>query len=175
MDKDFYKDIYQEFENNKQKFIDAEVPAVKTMDRYRGQPLNPEQFEYYELPAIFIERSIAWERDGQVYNGVLLLRFHVVMEPTWDTSNIGTNNEDGLNYGTFLDCTREVLDNMRRPYISTLFRTSDEPVDTGVIVYETLGYQCMYYGNTTIDPHYEDTPAPENVKILGRQAKTKKV
>lgn len=175
MDKDLYNDLYQEFESNKQKFIDAGVPHVKFMERYRGQPLNPQQFEYYDLPAIFIERSIAWERDGQVYNGVLLLRFHIVYEPTWDTSNISTNKDEGMKYYAFVDCVREVLDNFRRAYISTMYRTSDEPVDTGVILYETLGYQCMYYSNTQIDPHFEDSPVPDNVKVIGRQPKTKRV
>jgi hypothetical protein len=161
MDKQLFLDLYQAFDDNKQEFINAGVPPIAFIDRFRGQPLNPEQFEYYALPAIFIERNITWAREGQVYNGTLNLGFHLVIEPTWDQSNIATNKDAGMKYFTLLDKVREVLDNFRAGYVSALFRTQDDTIDAGVILYERLGYQCIYYGDTKIEPAYNDEPYSE--------------
>lgn len=173
MDKQLFLDLYEAFENAAPAFNVAGVKPVKFLDRYRGQPLNPEQFEYYDLPAIFIDRSVVWSREGQVYNGTLQLRFHCVTDPTWDTSNIATNKEAALEYFNWLDKVREVLDNFRACYCSSLFRTTDEAIDTGVVLYEVLGYQCEYYGSTKINPTYESA-YPESVKITGRNLLTRR-
>lgn len=165
MDKQLFLDLYTAFENAKQEFTDAGLKPVMFLDRYRGQPLNPEQFEYYDLPAIFIERSVAWAREGQTYNGTLQLRFHCVTDPTWDVSNISTGKAAGLEYFNWLDKVRETLDNLRVEYCSSLFRTSDEAIDTGGVMYEVLGYQCEYYDTTRIDPDY-DSAYPETLKIM---------
>ena len=58
--------IYRTFEANNSLLTDAGLQPVGTIDLYRGQPLNPEGFEYYEIPALFIDYSIAWERQGRV-------------------------------------------------------------------------------------------------------------
>lgn len=173
MDKDLYKDLYQAFEDAKADFITAGVPPIAIIDRFRGQPLNPEQYEYYPLPAIFIERSTEWLREGNVYNGITQLGFHLVTEPTWDTSSISTNKDAGLEYFDLVDQVRIVLDGFRKSYISSFFRTKDDPIDTGVVMYERLGYQCIYYANTPLKPNYADSNYGNDVQILGRKVKTR--
>jgi len=172
MDKDLIKALYEAFEDEKQSFIDAGVKPIATIDRYRGQPLNPEQFEYYELPALFFQRPVSWEREGNVYNGLILFTFHLVTDPTWEASNIATNKDAGLKYYTLVDKVREVLDNFKTAFTGTMFRTQDSEIDTGVVMYDTLGYQCEYYGTTKIKPVYDESSyEPEGLRILGRHLK----
>lgn len=168
MDKDFLINLYQAFEDAKADFEAKGVKPVAVIDRFRGQPLNPEQFEYYDLPALFIEYTIQWERVAQVYNGVVAFGFHLVTEPTWDVSNISTNKEEGMKYYTLVDCVREVLDNFRKPYISVLQRTRDEVMDAGVIFYQRLGYEAKYYPTTRVDPSFGESSYDNTVQVIGR-------
>lgn len=139
-------ELYAAFEGAKPAFLSAGVPAIEMLDRYRGQPLNPEQFEYYPLPAIFISRAATWARDaGQAYNAILSLDFHLVADATWDTNSLASNHVEALGYLKLIREVRRVLDNFSSERVSNLMRTGDREVDTGVVVYEVLSYECQYY------------------------------
>lgn len=150
------KALYDEFAAKAAAFTAQGVLPIATIDRYRGQPMNPEQFEYYELPALFIERSIKWERVNKVYNGVMELNFHLVSEPTWEASNIATNAEEGLKYYRLLAMVRSVLDNFKFKDTSTFERTIDHPIESGVVMYDVIGYYCEYYDQGIIGPVYDE-------------------
>lgn len=172
MDAAYFTSLYQAFADAESKFTTAGVPPVAFIDRYRGQPLNPEQYEYYPLPAIFIQRRAKWEKKGNFYDAQWELNFHIVTEPTWDTSNIATNKEEGLKYFTFLDCVREVLDNFKTETTGSMTRTEDEVIDSGVTVYEALGYECPYYSMAKVGVQYA-SEYPEDMTVMGRKLKTK--
>lgn len=172
MDKQFFIDIDQAFKNAAPDFTAAGVKPIAFIDRFRGQPLNPEHFEYYELPAIFIQRTIKWEREGREYNANMELKFHLVTEPTWDMANISPNRDSGLQYYTFLDQVRNVLDNFKVLYMSSLFRDEDVDMDSGVVFYDILGYKCLYYGDSSLKPEYEsDYSDTTNLNITARNNK----
>ena len=163
MDKDFFKDIKAAIDDKAALFTDEGMKPIAFIDRFRGQPLNPELFEYYPLPAIFIQRKIKWKREGSLYNCTAMLSFNVVTDPTWDVSSIAPNQNDGLNYFNFLDKVREVLDNFDSPYTSTMERVEDDDVDAEVVFYDVLTYQCEYYANTKLKPRTESVYNPSLV------------
>lgn len=166
MDKRFFQDIAQAFKDAEPAFIAAGVKPIAMIDRYRGQPMNPEQFEYYPLPAIFIQRGTKWERVGRHYNAKMKLQFHIVSDPTWDTSSIATNRDEGLQYFSFLDQVRYVIDNFKSIYTGTMFRDEDDDVDSGVVFYDVLSYQCDYYGNSDLKPQYESNYDADTMAII---------
>ena len=165
MDAQFFLDLHQAFEDQASIFTAAGVQPVAIIDRFRGQPQNPEQFEIFPLPAIFVQRSAAWTREGKTYKADWSLIFHTVYDATWETSSISTNKEEGLKYYTWLDKVREVLDNFSTAFTGTLFRTEDETIETGVVNYEALGYSCQYYGSTAIGTQYE-SHYPDDLKLV---------
>lgn len=174
MDKRLFQDIDQAFKDAAEIFEAAGVKPIAFIDRFRGQPLSPEKFEYYDLPALFIQRNIKWERVGRHYNAKAQLRFHLVADPTWDTSSISTNRDEALEYFTLLDQVRNVLDNFKTEYTSTLFRDEDDEMDADVVFYDVLGYVCDYYGNSDLKPGYESNYDTDTVAtITGRQIKMK--
>ncbi|HMI03072.1 MAG TPA: hypothetical protein VK541_11355 [Pedobacter sp.] len=136
--------IYNAFEQNRALFEALELPPVEHIDKMRGQPLNPEQFEYYPQPAIFIGWKIAWTKAGKFWNGLLTLEFHVVTDPTWDTSNISTSKAEGLKNVLYHTVVRYVLDDLESENTGKLQRIDEEPLDTGVVNYNVLRYQCSY-------------------------------
>ncbi|OSZ79288.1 hypothetical protein CAP35_13830 [Chitinophagaceae bacterium IBVUCB1] len=175
MTKQFFLDIKQAFIDAEADMLAAGMPTIKYIDRFRGQPLNPEQYEYYPLPAIFIQSKIVWTLEGRVYNASVDFTFHIVTDPTWDTSSVAANQSTGLNYYTFLDKVREVLDNLRVEYMSTLFRTEDDTIDADVVFYDTLGYRAAYYAENMMLPKTESVYNPNMIAVQTNRQLRKKV
>lgn len=152
--------LYQAFEDSKPDFTAAGLEPVAFIDRFRGQPLNPEQYEYFPLPAIFIGRSIQWVQAGNVYNGALMLDFHLVSEPTWEMSNISTNREEGLKYYRWVNQVRKVLDKFSSEETANLQRSNDREIDTGVTIYEVIAYTTTLYA----PEDEQEYTTPENLE-----------
>lgn len=166
MDKGMILALYTHFEAQEADYIADGLKPVKYIDKYKGQPLNPEQFEYYDLPAIFISRKTLWTLEGASYKADVAWAFHIVTEPTWETSNIAANKEDGLEYFDFIEKVRETLDAFKTDYTGTMFRTEDDEMDTGVIVYELLGYKSEYYATSKLSKKY-DSEYPTDITFEG--------
>lgn len=173
MNSKLFLDICTAFKDAAPAFITAGVKPVAFIDRFRGQPLNPEQFEYYELPAMFLQSKIDWVRTGRNYNATLKLSVHLVTEPTWDMSSIASNQEEGLKYYRYVEQVRNVFDNLQTAQTGTFFRDTDENVDAGVVFYDILGYEVPYYEASTINPVYEEDEDPDmDVDITDRDIVT---
>ena len=166
-----FKKIYEVFEANKALFEDLGLEPIKHIDRFRGQPLNPAQFEYYDLPAMFIERRLVWNKVGKSYQGKLSLGFHVVTDATWDTSNISTDSEAGLKNVMYHTLVQYLLDDLESENTSKMSRVDNEPVDTGVVIYEMLRYECNYYDPMYTGPEYAEAMI-EKLNLVGRLKKT---
>jgi hypothetical protein len=160
MDHIFVNALYAAFAAKEEKFTEAGYPPVRHIDKMRGQPLNPEQFEGFELPAVFFGMRCEWEQQGKLYNGNMTIDFHVVQDATWEISSIATNNQEGLKQINFLQLVRYVLDNLSSPVTSKLKRFAENPVDSGVTIYDMLTYTCTYSDRTIIGtvPTVEVTP-----------------
>ena len=152
MDKLFIKAVYDAFTAAAETFTDMELPPVAHIDKFRGQPLTPEQFELFELPAVFIAMRCNWVKSGRSYNGEMVVDFHIVQDATWETSNIATNLDEGLKQIDFLTACRRVLDNLTSPNTGKLNRITDNQMDTGVSIYDVLTY-----GGTYSDPVISET------------------
>lgn len=168
MDKYVLKAIYQAFEDRKQEFIDAGLPPVALVARYRGQPQNPAQFEYFPCPALFVEVRIDWQRDGRTYTGTELINFHLVTKPTWDDSSLATNMDEGLKYYDLLALVRDVLDNFSHERTGTMMRTQDHNIEDEVVGYDVLGYKCLYYDQYGKGPDYGEA-TPEGIELENLQ------
>lgn len=167
---DLFLKIYQAFEDNKGLFEALGLKPVTHIDKYRGQPLNPAQFEYFDLPAIFIGRRTIWTKQGRIYHGSPQLDFHVVTDATWDTSNISTNKEEGLKNVMYHTLIHYVLDDLESENTGKLKRLDDEPVDTGVVNYEVLKYECSYQDPMQSGREYVDGMI-EKLKLNGKLVK----
>lgn len=137
--------VYEVFAANQQLFIDAGLQPIRTVDKFRGQTTQPEKFEYYPIPAIFIFWRTKWEKEGKIYVGKTQLDFHVVNDEPSDTASIFTNYEEALKETFFYKSVQKVLDNLEAEGISKLVRSDDLTVDTGVVCYNILSYTTTIY------------------------------
>ena len=139
------KDLYTAFATAAPLFTAAGLPPVALLDRYRNQPLEPEQFEYFPVPAIFIGRATQWQRSGNCWNGDLMLDFHLVYDATGETDSLSTNLNDALRYYEWERLVRRVLDGVKLEPLGGLERYADRDVDTGITTYTVLSYRAIYY------------------------------
>ena len=163
MDK-FIKALNQKFADNQAAFTDAGLPFVKTIDKFRNQPLNPEAFEYFELPAIFVNRSIQWVKEGKYYTGLMTVEFHVVQDATWPTESFSSTIDDGLKQYIFLNIVRALLDDFESENTSKLQRSTETPVDADVSIYDVISYTCNYYEPLPAGKQYIDA-AGDNLNL----------
>lgn len=136
-------------------FTEIGLTPIKHIDRFRGQPLNPEQFEYYELPALFYGWNKKWEKKGGYYTGEVELTLHLVTLPTWETSNVSTNYEEGLRSILYEMVVHAILDGLESESTGKMIRTEDNEIDTGVVNYMTIGYKLPYYDSATQTEYIE--------------------
>lgn len=155
----FFISVYDAFDAAKSKFTDIGLKPIVHIDRYRGQPEDPTQFEYFPLPALFIDWSVKWEKAGlrKSYEGVLNLEFHLLTDATWDTANISTNRDAGLESVLHLSIVRNILDGIKSPNTGPMTRSDETPVGTEVTNYHLLKYTA---------PYYDRSGEPEYIEVL---------
>lgn len=150
----FFISVYDAFDAAKPVFTELDIKPVLHIDKYRGQPVDPTQFEYFELPALFIDWKMSWERAGRTYKGTVNLDFHLLTDATWSTSNISTNRVAGLKSVLYLSLVRNILDRVKSENMGTLMRAEDTTIETEVTNYHLLKYTAPYYDPGSTNPDY---------------------
>lgn len=164
-----YQKIYNLFNNptNQQMFIDKGFEPICTIDKFRGQTTNPEQFEYFPTPALFISSKTTWSLQGKTYEGKINIDFHLVQEQPSDTSNFSTNFAEGLKQLHYFNLVQQFLDGLETTETSKLIRTANTDIDTGAFCYSLLSYTCTTYsGNTNNNTILKDDV---QVEIVGKR------
>lgn len=164
---EFLKALNAHFEANQDAFTDQGFAPIATIDKYRGQPIDPQKFDLFPLPAMFINRSITWVLEGKYYTGTMSLEFHLVQDATYPTESFATNIDEGLKQYRYLQIVRSLLDGFESMYTSKLQRVQEVPVDADVVIYDMLTYQCNYYEPLPVGKKYTDTTG-DNVTVDGK-------
>lgn len=117
-------------------FLKYNLPPVKYVDLYRGQPLMPERFELYTLPALFLEYNIDWKTKQ------LNLSVHVVTDQTHSTSSISLNKLSGLQIFTLYKVIKQLLNGLSSETTGKLELASERPAEADVVNYQILDFTC---------------------------------
>lgn len=78
--------LYQKIEESKGKFEAFALNGGFFIDVYRTQPFQPELYEYFSLPAIFVDCQMAGQ--GKNQPRLVTLTLHIVVDELPDASNI---------------------------------------------------------------------------------------
>ncbi len=135
MDK-LYLKILEVFKQKEVLFTKYDLPAIKYIDLYRGQPLAPQNFELYDVPALFLEYAINWDTK------ILNLSVHVVTDQTHSTSSISTNKMTGLQIFTMYNVVKEILKGVSSEHTGKLKLISERPAETDVVNYQIIDFSC---------------------------------
>lgn len=137
------KALYELFEKNKDIFLDRGLPSEFFIDIFRGQIHDSQLFDFYPLPAIFIEYSMTGEgkKNPRTVNMIL----HIALDNSIDTDNINGALDEGLiNYLTCLTI-QELLEDSKLGQTSRLKFINESPVDAEVLNYHLQTYEFTAY------------------------------
>jgi hypothetical protein len=136
-----YEAILTAFKDNKDLFSDEHLQPPAFIDLYDSQPEIPDQFEFM-CPAIFLDYSIAWEKNGTQRIGTLTLEVHVLTDATPSTANISVRLPEGMQKIDYYDTVVNVLEGIATEETSGLVLKSERPVSTDYFNYHVLTFDC---------------------------------
>lgn len=134
-----FLELYTLIEAQNSKFTEYNLENNFFIDVYRSQPLEPELYEYFSLPAIFVDYTMK----GQGINKprLITLNLHIVTDEMPDASNMSENKEAGLNRFTYLLLLQSILEGSKLGNTTPLKFVSEDIIDAPVINYHTQTYE----------------------------------
>lgn len=141
--KAFYSKLVATFESEKvqQQYTSNGLEYPQFIDLYGGQDLDPESFEVYPYPAIFV----SWSIDHKLKPAMATVTFRLCFEQYRDTSNLGINTEEALKFIDYKEVTDDILRKFESEDTGKLEALTEElniePVITDQYI---LVYNCSY-------------------------------
>jgi hypothetical protein len=158
-------ELYNAFEANKSKFTDRGLSGSFFLDVYRGQPLESELYEYFSLPAIFIDYSM--QGQGQNQPRLVTMTAHIVTDEMPDASNISEQKTAGLNRFLYNLTIQEILEGCKLGSTSALKFQDEQMIDAEVNNYHTQSWQFEAYLSDMIGNPTEILGMFETLNIFG--------
>lgn len=158
-------ELYNAFEANKSKFTNRGLSGSFFLDVYRGQPLEPELYEYFSLPAIFIDYSM--QGQGQNQPRLVTMTAHIVTDEMPDASNISEQKTAGLNRFLYNLTIQEILEGCKLGSTSALKFQDEQMIDAEVNNYHTQSWQFEAYLSDMIGNPTEILGIFETLNIFG--------
>ena len=131
-------ELYKLLESKKQVFIDAGLAPFEYLDVYRGQPLQPQLYEYFPLPAIFIGFSMTG--NGIRQKRTVTMELHLITDTMPDTSNISEQKDTGVKRFMYYLLVQQILEDSTLGKTTKLVFGNEEPIEIPVINYHTQTY-----------------------------------
>lgn len=159
--------MYKLFEENKEKFKKYDLSSDFFIDVYRSQPLDPENYEYFSLPAIFVDYDIQGQGKGKAR--LVTMTLHIITDELPDASNISLQQDTGLKRFLYHYIIQDLLEGNRLGNTSALKFMSENIVDAPVINYHNQVYQFeAYLEDLAGTPEEIEYGMIEFIKLKGR-------
>lgn len=131
--------LYNRFNENKAMFSKYKLPSDWFIDVYRSQPLEPESYEYFSLPAIFVDYQLT----GQGLNKprLVTMTLHTITDEMPDASNIAMQRDTGLKRFLYHVIIQKILEGKPLGCTTPLKFISEGIIDVPVINYHTQIYE----------------------------------
>ncbi|MDR0364241.1 MAG: hypothetical protein LBH92_04405 [Bacteroidales bacterium] len=135
--------FYELIDANKSKFQEHGLNGDFFIDVYRSQPYEPELYEYFSLPAIFVDYVM--QGQGRNEPRLITLTLHVIVDEMPDASNISLQKEDGVKRFLYHLLLQQILEGSKLGKTSPLTFISENVIDESVINYHIQSYEFEAY------------------------------
>jgi hypothetical protein len=159
-------ELYQILEQNKDKFESENLLGNFFIDLFRNQPLDPELHEYYSLPAIFIDYNITGQ--GKDKPRAIELTLHIVLEESFDASNVSENYTLGLNRFVYMGILQEILEGKKLANGSPLRFINETMIDSPVCDYHKMVFAFETYAPELIRSNTLELGEFEQLNFTGK-------
>ena len=123
-------------EEAKKEFADQNLQPIKYIDLYRGQPIRPARFEYFDLPAVFVGYTINWRTQE------VSLDIHVMLDQNHSTSSISINKLKGLEIMKYYEVIRGLLVDLESEETGKLQLSNEQSIEADVVNYQVITFSC---------------------------------
>ena len=157
--------LYNLIEQNKHQFEQHALAADFFIDVYRTQPFEPNLYEFFSLPALFIDYTMT----GQGHNKprLVTLTIHIVVDEMPDASNISQQTNQGLHRFLYCLILQKILEGSRLHQTTALRFINENIIDEPVINYHTQTYEFEAYLQDMIDDTTNILGEFESLNIYG--------
>ena len=131
--------LYEKINENKGKFVDLGLNGDFFIDVYRTQTFQPQLYEYFSLPAIFVDFTM--QGQGRNKPRIITLTLHIVVDELPDASNISEQKEKGLQRFSYCLLLQSILEGSRLGDTTQLKFVSENIIDEQVVNYHTQTYE----------------------------------
>ncbi len=144
-------EIYKTIMDAKPLFEENNLKSDFFIDLFRGQPNNPEVFEGYSYPAVFIEYNITGQ--GIDKPRLIQLNLHIEVNENYDASNISPNNIMGMNRFLYCNLLVKIFEGKKLGSSTKLKFENEQVNDSDVVDYHTLVFSFeMHHGDLVKPP-----------------------
>jgi hypothetical protein len=161
--------LYEKIEENKYRFEKYGLNGDFFMDIYRTQPFHPELYEYFSLPAIFIDYQMTGQGINQPRLVTLIL--HIVIEELPDASNISEQKDAGMQRFQYCLLLQSILEGVRLDNTSAIKFVSENVIDEQVVNYHTQTYEFEVFLNDMLGDTERVFGEFERLNIFGSLVK----
>ena len=140
--------LYELIAANEDKFTAAGLNGKFFIDVYRSQPLDPESYEYFPLPAIFVDYSMLGQ--GKNKPRKITLTLHIVTDEMSDASNISPQKSEGLNRFLYNLLLQQIIEGAKLGATTPLSFIDEHAIDESVTNYHAQTYELEAYLHDTI-------------------------
>lgn len=131
--------LYKRIEENKAVFEKYGLDSDWFIDVYRSQPLEPELYEYFSLPAMFVDYQLTGQGKGKPRLATMTL--HIVTDEMPDASNISLQKNSGLKRFLYHIVIQKLLEGKPLGETGPLKFIAENIIDAPVINYHTQVYE----------------------------------
>jgi hypothetical protein len=135
--------LYQLLEAKSSEFTDKGLSPISFIDVYRSQPMEPELYEYFSLPAIFVDYTM--QGQGIKQPRLITMTLHIVTDELPDASNISEQKTEGLKRFMYNLIIQQLLEGCKLGATTALKFVTEGIVDVPVINYHTQSYEFNAY------------------------------
>lgn len=135
--------LYELFADNEINFTGIGLEAGFFIDVYRSQPTEPELYEYFSLPAIFVDYKM--QGQGKNQPRLITMTLHIVTDEMPDASNISEQQQDGFKRFLYNMTIQELLEGCKLGKSTQLKFVTEDIIDAPVINYHTQVYEFESY------------------------------
>jgi hypothetical protein len=132
-------ELYNKIEGASQELIDAGLIPFQFFDIYRSQPTEPELYEYFPLPAIFVDYNM--QGTGINQRRLITMTLHVQTDTMPSASNISEQKLDGVKRFMYLLKLQEILEGQRLGKTTPLKFLTEDIIDVPVVNYHSLSFE----------------------------------
>ncbi|MCV9929506.1 hypothetical protein OIU83_17730 [Flavobacterium sp. LS1R49] len=159
-------ELYRVIEAEKAKFETKNLNGNFFIDLYRSQPVDPELYEYYSLPALFVNYTNTGQ--GKDKPRLIQMTLHLVIDEEEDASNVAPNKVLGMNRFIYVGLLQEILEGRKLGTSSPLKFISEVPVDNPVADYHILVFEFESYARDLIETPVFEFGEFETLDLKGK-------